>query len=135
MADYKEALQARTGITRGIAWMVLLTWGAWWVLFGLAAGIGHFGEQGFAGLLDRLVVPALIVLTLFLCWRREFFGGIMLIIVVAFSYFFYGLNEAQELQAVRQILLLTQTLPPLLGAVLLMLCGVATWRMRRMAED
>ena len=135
MAEHKEALQARTGITRGIAWLILLTWGAWWVLFGLAAGIGNFGVMGFAGLLDRLVVPALIVLTLILCWRREFFGGVMLVVIVAFSYFFYGLNEAQDNLVLRQMLLLTMSLPPLLGAMLLMLCGVATWRMRKMTKD
>ena len=134
MADNKEALQARTGITRGIAWLVLLTWGAWWVLFGLAAGIGNFGEEGFAGLVDRLVVPVLIVLTLILCWRREFFGGLMLVVVVTFSYYFFGLNEDPENSVLRQMLLLTMSLPPLLGAMLLMLCGVATWRMRRESQ-
>jgi nitrate/nitrite transporter NarK len=135
MAERRQALQARTGITRGIAWLILLTWGAWWALFGLAAGIGNFGDLGWGGLVDRLIMPVLIVLTLILCWRREFFGSVLLVIVVVFSYYFCGLNEAQDHPVVRQMLLLTMTLPPLLGAMLLMLCGVATWRMRKMEPD
>jgi len=135
MANDKRAIQARTGIARATTWLILIVWGGWWVLFGLAAAIGSYGEQGYGGLLPRLVVPILIVLTLIMCWRHEIFGGILLIIVVGFSYFYTGLHEPGDNPVLRNMLLLTMAAPPLLGALLLILCGLTTWRMRKSGDS
>jgi len=135
MAGDKKAIQARTGIARATSWLILILWGGWWVLFGLAAAIGSYGDLGYAALWPRLVVPILIVLTLIMCWRREIFGGFLLIVVVIFSYYFTGLHEPGDDPILRNLLLMTMAAPPLLGALLLILCGITTWRMRRMTQE
>jgi hypothetical protein len=131
MASDKKAIQARTGIARATTWLILIIWGGWWVLFFLAAAIGSYSEQGFDGLLPRLVVSILIVLTLIMCWRHEIFGGILLIIVVSFSYFYTGLYEPWDNPILRNLQLMTFAAPPLLGALMLILCGITTWRIRK----
>lgn len=135
MAGGKKAIQARTGIARATAWLILIIWGGWWVLFGLAAGLGSYGELGQEGLLQRLVMPVLIVLTLIICWRREVFGSLLLVGVVAFCYWYTGLYQPSDNPVLRSMLQVTVAVPPLLGALLLMLCGITTWRMHRAADD
>jgi hypothetical protein len=135
MAVGKKAIQARTGIARATAWLILIIWGGWWVLFGVAAGLGSYSELGQHALLQRLVMPVLIVLALIICWRREIFGSLLLIAVVAFCYWYTGLYQPSDNPVLRNLLLITFTIPPLLGALLLMLCGVTTWRMSRTDDD
>lgn len=135
MAAGKKAIQARTGIARATAWLILIIWGGWWVLFGLAAGLGSYSELGQQGLLQRLVMPVLIILALIMCWRREVLGSLLLIAVVVFCYFYTGLHQPSDEPVLRNFLQVTVVVPPLLGALLLMLCGITTWRMRRMIDE
>jgi hypothetical protein len=125
MAGIFNPGRQRSAFTRGIAWLILIIWAGWWIFFNVASGIGEFAELGLMGLVMHLIMPIVILVLLWICWRWELIGGILLI-VAALVFFYLVLDNAQPgpHPLLQDFMFLTLVLPTVFSGVLLILCGI-----------
>ncbi|HXL04730.1 MAG TPA: hypothetical protein PLH34_08015 [Bacillota bacterium] len=72
-----------------VAGILSLLWGGWWTFFGLASGISE--GIGILGTLMHALVPGLIFLATALTARkRNFVGGIFLVLEGVLALWFFG---------------------------------------------
>ena len=64
---------------RWIARGILLCIAAFWVWFGIADGLGDAGKSGLLGFIMMLPAAAITLAVLYVAWRWEFAGGIVLL--------------------------------------------------------
>jgi hypothetical protein len=114
--------RTRTIVVRWIARGILLAWAGWWIFFSIASGIAEMPDLGMMALLAHLMVPAEILITLYVAWRWELVGGILLLLEVVFAWFFFDLHEPKAL-----FVALALALPAALAGVLLIACWFS-WR-------
>ena len=94
MAGILNPGRQRSAFTRGVAWMILIIWAGWWIFFNVASGIGEIAELGMMGLVMHLIMPVAILVLLWICWRGELIGGILLI-AAALVFYYLVLDNAQ----------------------------------------
>jgi hypothetical protein len=114
----------RTGtvVVRWIARGILILWAAWWIFFSVASGIAEMPDLGMMALLTHLMMPVEILLTLYVAWRWELAGGILLLAEVIFAWYFFNLHEPRQL-----FVALALALPAALTGVLFIACWFS-WR-------
>jgi hypothetical protein len=101
---------------RWLARTVYLLFAAFWIFFNVASGIGEIGELGVMALIMHLVMPLLILITLYFVWREELVGGIAVLAQAAIFVYFFNLWDVTELT------FLTIPVPLMLVGVLLIVC-------------
>jgi len=105
---------------------LMILWGAFWLFFAIADGIGDWRQQHSPmALLLELLVPLVGIAVLAAAWRWELAGGIgFLAVAVAFQVlFYYPLYTAASRQSTSPILIG----PPVLTGLLL----IASWLLNR----
>jgi hypothetical protein len=119
-----KAKPGRTGtiVVRWIARGIIIAWAAWWIFFSIASGIAEMPDLGLMALITHLMVPVEILLTLYVAWRWELAGGILLLAEVLFAWYFFNLHEPKQL-----FVALTLALPAALAGVLFISCWLS-WR-------
>jgi len=111
-----------TVAVRWIARGIIIAWAAWWIFFSVASGIAEMPDLGMMALITHLMVPVEILLTLYVAWRWELAGGILLLLEVIFAWYFFNLHEPKQL-----FVALTLALPATLAGVLFIACWLS-WR-------
>ena len=76
-----------------IVWVPLLLWSAFWVWFNLVSGISEIAEHGIASLLFHLVMPTFIIAVLFVCWRWQAIGGMLMIALAGAMFLAFGFRN------------------------------------------
>ena len=114
--------QTGTIVVRWIARVILIAWAAWWIFFSVASGIAEMPDLGAMALITHLMVPVEILLTLYVAWRWELAGGILLLLEVVIAWYFFDLYEPKAL-----FVALTLALPAALAGVLFIACWLS-WR-------
>jgi hypothetical protein len=112
-------------IVRWVARALMLLWGAFWLWFAIADGLGDWHKQHSPmPLIMELLVPLVGIAVLAAAWRWELAGGILFIALAAtFQWrFHYHLNTSGGL-----LTALTLLGPPLLTGLLL----IASWLLNR----
>jgi hypothetical protein len=136
MAGKVNPGRQRSALARGIAWLILIIWAGFWIFFNIASGIGEIGELGPMALITHLTMPLVILVLLFICWRWELWGGLLLILATLFAFYFFHIGD-QNRDPVQQLMMVSSLiLPSLLTGMLLILCGIESWRgAKEMAES
>ena len=134
MAGIVNPGRQRSAFARGIAWLILIVWAGVWILFNVASGIGEIAELGPMAFVMHLIMPVVILVLLWICWRWELAGGILLLAATAYAYFLFGLHEPDRNVIQWQLMLITLILPAVFSGVLLILCGIASWAGRPKSE-
>jgi hypothetical protein len=108
---------------RYVARTVALLWAGLWTLFGLLAGVGE--GLDLPGILMHTAVPGLVfLLTVFVAWRWELPGAVLLGLVGLLTLFVFGFARTPEGLALL-------TLPPLFAGALFL----ASWRADKRAPS
>jgi hypothetical protein len=102
---------------RTIARILACLWFGFWALFGIASGIG----EGGSNFIFHLIFPTLIfAILLFVVWRWERVGSIIMIILGLVVAVGYPLTFGRRFPVTTSIFMeLTMALPPLLAGFLL----------------
>ena len=112
-------------VVRWIARGLMILWGAFWLWFAIADGIGDWQKMSSPmPLITELAVPLAGILVLAAAWRWELFGGIVFILLAALFQlrFHYDWNTPAGRSVIPTLLA-----PPLLTGVLL----VVSWLLNR----
>jgi len=75
------------------AWLLLTIWAGVWIVFNIVAGIGEMVELGVTAVAGHAVVPLLIVIVLFLCWRWQMVGATAAVFVSFICILWYGFEH------------------------------------------
>lgn len=118
----------RSAFARTIAWLILVIWAAWWIFFNIASGIAEIGELGPMALITHLTMPLVILVLLFICWRWELWGGLLLILATLFAFYFFNIGDESRNPVQRLMMVATLIVPSLAPGMLLILCGIESWR-------
>ena len=122
----QPAQHRRAGlVVRWIARVLMILWGAFWLWFAIADGIGDWRNMHSPmPLLLELLVPLIGIAVLVAAWRWELFGGIMfLLVAAAFQLkFHYNWNTPMGRSTIPILLG-----PPVLTGVLL----IVSWLLNR----
>jgi hypothetical protein len=104
---------------RILARIIATLWFGFWAFFGIASGIG---EGGGSNLVFHLIFPTLIfAILLFVVWRWELVGGIMMIAAGLTVAIGYPLTMGKNFPVSTSIFMeLTMVLPALIAGVLLL---------------
>jgi len=127
MAATESAGRRRGNVARLIAWLILIIWGGFWVFFNVASGIAELGELGPMALIMHLIMPVAIIVLLWICWRYEIAGGILLLAAAVFAFYFFNVHRADD-YAMALTLFVTLVLPVVLAGLLILLCGLEARR-------
>lgn len=135
MAGILSPGRQRSAFTRGIAWLILIVWAGWWIFFNVATGVGKIAELGLMGLVLDLIMPVVILVLLWICWRWELIGGILLIVAaLVFGYLVFDIAGPGQHPLVQNFMFLAMILPAVFSGVLLILCGIVSWMGRPRPE-
>ncbi|GEM_PF-673797 len=135
MAGILNPGRQRSAFTRGIAWLMLIVWAGWWIFYGVASGIGETAELGMTGPVMYLIMPVVILVLLWICWRWELIGGILLIAAaLVFGYLVFDIAGSGQHPLLQNLIFLTMILPAIFSGVLLILCGIFSWAGRPRQE-
>jgi len=128
MAGKVNPGRQRSAVARTIAWVILVVWAGFWIFFNLASGMAEVDELGIMGLLMHLIMPVALVLIMWVSWRWEIWGGVLLVLAGILSVVFFNVtrSSADAISALTLFVLLV--LPALLIGMLLILCGMETMR-------
>lgn len=77
---------------RWIARGIVIAIAAFWVWFGIADGLGDAQTLGPMGFLMMLPAALICLATLYIVWRWELFGGLLLLVVTGLGAFFFSEN-------------------------------------------
>ncbi|MBN2081670.1 hypothetical protein JW859_05610 [bacterium] len=127
MAAIESAGRRRGNAARLIAWLILIIWGGFWVFFSVAAGLAEIGDLGPLALVMHLIMPVAIVILLWICWRFEIAGGILLIAAAVFAFYFFNVHRADD-YALALTLFVALVMPVVLAGLLILLCGLEARR-------
>jgi len=85
-------------LLRWVAWGLAILLAAFWAWFNVASGVYEWRESGDPGnFYMHLVMPAVLALALYLCWKWPVIGGALLIaLAVAMLFFFGHLHRFQQ---------------------------------------
>ncbi|HDP70298.1 MAG TPA: hypothetical protein ENN38_05785 [Actinobacteria bacterium] len=110
--------EKKKNIKRMVARTLGLIWALWWFLFEFLSGIEE--SSGFFDTLVHIFVPGgLFLIIVFIAWRWEYIGGIVLItdglfLAVGYPYVTWGKLPFLAIF----LMLLTMALPPILSGIL-----------------
>ena len=135
MAEKVNPGRQRSAFARTIAWLVLILWAAWWIFFNIASGIGEVGELGPMALITHLTMPFVIIAILLICWRWELWGGLLLVLASLFAYYFFHIGDAGRNPIQGLMMVATLIVPSLAPGMLLILCGIESWRGAKQIEE
>ena len=111
-ADLRALLAAKSWrMPQMLAWALLALWAVVWVPFSLLAGVFEIGDLGVLALLMHLILPLLIVLVLWLCWKWPVIGASAAVLVSFALMLWYGFHS--------WIVAVLLDVPPLLAGILL----------------
>lgn len=128
MAGSDNLGRQRSAVARIIAWIIFIVWGGFWVVFNLASGISEMGNLGTMGMISRLVFSVAVLIVMWISWRWEIWGGLLLILCGILEVFFFNLGRT-DLDPLSNLLLFAiMGLPALLVGMLLVLCGMQVMR-------
>lgn len=128
MAASSNPGRRRSEFARTIAWLVLIIWAVFWTYFNIASGISESGEMDSTSLALHLTMPIAILLLLLISWRWEMWGGLLLVTASLFAYFFYHIGDPSRSPVLGLMLVATLIVPATASGMLLILCGMESWR-------
>ena len=134
MAAKANPGRQRSAFARTIAWLVLIIWAVWWIYFNIASGISEIGDIGTMALVSHLLMPVAILVILLICWRWEMWGGLLLVLASLFAYFFYHIGDESRNPVQGLMMVATLIVPAIAPGMLLILCGMETWRGAKASE-
>lgn len=118
----------RSAVARAIAWIIFVVWGAFWIFFNVASGIAEIGDLGPLALVTHLIMPVVLVLLMWICWRWEIWGGLLLILAGILAVYFFNIIRPDR-DPINSLLSFSMlALPALLVGMLLVLCGMQVMR-------
>ena len=134
MAAKANPGRRRSAFARTIAWLVLIIWAVWWLNFIIASGINEIGGTGTQSLVPYLAMPIAILVILLICWRWEMWGGLLLILASLLAYFFFHIGDGSRSPISGLMTIATLIVPAIASGMLLILCGMETWRGAKASE-
>ncbi len=112
MENEGESVRSDAGrALRWVVWIILWLWVAFYIFYSVAFEIAEMGELGWAPLLFSLPLLVAMLFMLYLVWRDEYSGGVLLIVFAITMFFFKVPNDAFFVLALK--------VPPLVGGILL----------------
>jgi len=128
MAGKVNPGRRRSTVARAIAWIIFVVWAVFWIFFNLASGFTEMADLGFRGLLMHLIMPVLLLLLMWISWRWELWGGVLLILAAILAAVFFNITRPDSDPINALTLFIMLVLPALLVGMLLILCGMETMR-------
>jgi hypothetical protein len=131
MADNTGQGRRSSAIARAIAWIIFIVWGAFWIFFNVASGFNELGDLGPMALVSHLVVPVVLVILMWICWRWEIWGGLLLILAGILAVYFFNIITPGYEPVSSLLRFFILVLPAFLVGMLLVLCGMQVMRAAR----
>jgi len=123
MAPQANPGRQRSAFARFIAWVIILVWAAFWIFFNIASGFGEIAELGLTAFAMHLIMPLIILVLLWVCWRWELIGGILMLAAAIFAFYFFNVGDPRRDTLMLMVVLV---LPVVASGILFILCGTAS---------